>query len=71
MLRTNKIRETVKFVYKKGFVLYVRVRRLQVFISDTVNYPKKKYFFKEQNADFSAQMYRMTLKKPGLKKKAC
>ena len=29
----------------------------------TVNYPKKTDFFKEQNADFSAQIHRVTLTK--------
>ena len=36
----------------------------------TVNYPKKTDFFKEQNADFSAKIHRVTLTKPGLLKKA-
>ena len=32
----------------------------------TVNYPKKPLcFFKEQNAGFSAQIYRVILTKPG------
>ena len=38
---------------------------------NTVNNPKKSGFFKEQNAGFSAQIYRVTLTKPGFVKKAC
>ena len=33
--------------------------------------PKKTGFFKEQNAGFSAQIHRLSLKKHGFKKKAC
>ena len=38
---------------------------------NTVNNPKKSGFFKEQNAGFSAQIYRVTLTKPGFVKKSC
>ena len=53
------------------FTYIVNTNMYNTASADTVNCSKKSGFFKEQNAGFSAQIYRVTLTKTLLNKKTC